>query len=86
MAGGIIGRFTRDVVSYDHVYYGPSDDVYERGLCIPAAQSSLPKYWDDSLTDHEVDLICGVYYVSTGLSFSKQKCSFPQLRQLFRQI
>ncbi|KAF8134707.1 hypothetical protein K438DRAFT_1501085, partial [Mycena galopus ATCC 62051] len=23
-------------------------------------------YWHKSLTEHEIDLICGVYYVATG--------------------
>ncbi|KAF8147047.1 hypothetical protein K438DRAFT_1501848, partial [Mycena galopus ATCC 62051] len=23
-------------------------------------------YWHESLTEHEIDLICGVYYVATG--------------------
>lgn len=77
MAGGLIGRIARDIVPYDNVYYGPSDAVFETGFCLSEGQRSPAKYWDDRLTGHEIDLICGVYQVYTGMRLSLLLCLPP---------
>ncbi|KAF7333829.1 hypothetical protein MVEN_02339800 [Mycena venus] len=63
--GGVIGRIARSEVSDEHVLRGPSDDVYDTGVCLWDGRSDHA-YWHESLTEHEMDLICGVYYVATG--------------------
>ncbi|KAJ7087580.1 hypothetical protein B0H15DRAFT_781295 [Mycena belliarum] len=63
--GGVIGRLARTVVSEDEVLRGPSDAATIDGICLwdGHAQSA---YWDDTLSEREIDLICGVYHVATG--------------------
>ena len=63
--GGVIGRIARSEVSDDDVLRGPSGDVFETGVCLWDGRSNHA-YWHESLTEHEIDLICGVYYVATG--------------------
>ncbi|KAK7017760.1 hypothetical protein R3P38DRAFT_2539783 [Favolaschia claudopus] len=63
--GGVIGRIAREEVSDEKVLRGPSDDVYEDGVCL-WDEKSAHAYWYDNLSEHEIDLVCGVYYVATG--------------------
>ncbi|KAJ6491152.1 hypothetical protein C8R45DRAFT_928977 [Mycena sanguinolenta] len=62
--GGVIGRIVRSEVTDDDVLRGPSADVFEMGVCLWDGRSNHA-YWHESLTEHEIDLICGVYYVAT---------------------
>jgi hypothetical protein len=66
--GGIIGRLARSEVSNEEVLRGPSDDALLEGICLWDGKSPFA-YWDDCLTEEEIDLICGVYHVSTGVFF-----------------
>jgi hypothetical protein len=66
LMGGIVARLAREVVTYENVSYGPSDDVVGNGLCLWDGHQSSPAYWDDRLTEDEVNVICGVYKVDTG--------------------
>jgi hypothetical protein len=50
---------------YDDVLYGPSEGVFDDGLCLWDGQDSWA-CWDNKLTDNELDIICGVYRVATG--------------------
>ncbi|KAJ7675588.1 hypothetical protein DFH06DRAFT_977454 [Mycena polygramma] len=63
--GGLIARLARPMVSDEDVLRGPTDDATVDGIRLWDGRSPSA-YWDDSLTDHEIDLICGVYHVSTG--------------------
>ncbi|KAJ6467981.1 hypothetical protein C8R47DRAFT_1303114 [Mycena vitilis] len=63
--GGIIGRLARAVVSVDDVLRGPTDDASIAGVYFWDGHSQFA-YWDDCLTEQEIDLICGVYHISTG--------------------
>ncbi|KAJ3898862.1 hypothetical protein F5879DRAFT_811883 [Lentinula edodes] len=70
LAGGIIARLARRIVDENDVFDGPTDEALhgQQALCVwdktqPAA------FWDDSLSEDEVDLICGSYEVATGKSF-----------------
>lgn len=67
LAGGLIARLARDYVDMSEIYYGPSNDVTTDGKCY--YHEHTMGYWDDCLTEHEVDLICGVYRVDTGMCF-----------------
>lgn len=68
MAGGLVARLARDVVPYIEAFYGPSDTVFLEGMRLWDGNSSSPGYWDDKLTEDELDLICGVYKIATGIN------------------
>jgi hypothetical protein len=63
LMGGIVARLARDDVQVESVYLGPSDSDGRDGVFFSDGQST---YWDDQLTDYEVDIVCGVYCVDTG--------------------
>lgn len=67
MSGGLVGRLAKDVVQYSQVYYGPSDAVFDEGFCLSDAKNSSLRYWDDQLTEDDLDIICGVYKIATGM-------------------
>ncbi|KAJ7099600.1 hypothetical protein C8R43DRAFT_907503 [Mycena crocata] len=68
LSGGIIGRLARALVPDEEVLRGPSDDATINGICLWDGHSQQA-YWDDTLTEQEIDLICGVYRIYTGRSF-----------------
>ncbi|KAJ7700968.1 hypothetical protein B0H14DRAFT_2417130 [Mycena olivaceomarginata] len=53
--GGIVGRLACTVVSDEEVCRGPTDDVTSDGTCLWDGVSASA-YWDDSLTEQEIDL------------------------------
>ncbi|KAF8180500.1 hypothetical protein K438DRAFT_1602766 [Mycena galopus ATCC 62051] len=63
--GGIVGRLASGVVPDDEVLRGRTDNVTLEGICL-SARGSEWGYWDDWLSEREIDLICGVYHISTG--------------------
>ncbi|KAG6819796.1 hypothetical protein H0H93_008550 [Arthromyces matolae] len=69
MHGGIVSRLAREAVPYQHVFDGPTLDVFSTGAMLPVSSVG---YWDDCLTEHEINLICGVYKVDTGNRKSTQ--------------
>ncbi|KAG6838644.1 hypothetical protein C0991_010012, partial [Blastosporella zonata] len=67
MAGGLVARLAYGGnVSYDSVFYGPSDNVFDTGASFNVDRESTRAYWDDCLTDNDKDVICGVYRVATS--------------------
>jgi hypothetical protein len=72
LAGGIVARLAREDVRYEDVCNGPSDSVFEDGICLWDGEESSLAYWDDKLSEDEVDLICGVYRVDTGMQTTNQ--------------
>ena len=67
LAGGLVGRLAREVVSFDEVFQGCSENVYESGIFISPGGTG---YYDDVLSEQEINLICGVHHVGRGLSRS----------------
>ncbi|KAJ7182816.1 hypothetical protein C8R43DRAFT_1116436 [Mycena crocata] len=65
MMGGVIARLARDVVSPQS---GSTKDVFAHGKCIWDGRPSPPSSMDDTLTEEELDIICGFYEVDTGQS------------------
>ncbi|KAJ7655728.1 hypothetical protein DFH06DRAFT_992263 [Mycena polygramma] len=63
--GGIVGRLARSEASKEEVLRGPTANVLVEGICLWDGRSPFA-YWDDRLTEQEIDLICGVYHVATG--------------------
>ena len=70
LAGGLMARLARDVVNFDDVCYGPSDEIFRHGFCLKDEKYSSFALWDDCLTEDEQDMICGVYKVDTGKSLT----------------
>ncbi|KAJ7429726.1 hypothetical protein FB451DRAFT_1069782 [Mycena latifolia] len=64
--GGVIGRLARSEVSDEDFFRGYSDDIYDVGDCLWDGTSPYA-YWHDRLSTHEIDLLCGVYHVGTGM-------------------
>ncbi|KAK7031254.1 hypothetical protein VNI00_013505 [Paramarasmius palmivorus] len=62
LLGGIVGRIASDIVSIDDIVEGPRQMMDLRGFgeCITFQSEH---YWDDQLTEEELDLICGLYDV-----------------------
>ncbi|KAJ7891982.1 hypothetical protein B0H13DRAFT_1625759, partial [Mycena leptocephala] len=63
---GIIARLARSEVSDDDFFHQFDDEIYNVGDCLWDGESKHA-YWHDKLSDHEIDLLCGVYHVSTGM-------------------
>ncbi|RDB18819.1 hypothetical protein Hypma_014528 [Hypsizygus marmoreus] len=76
LAGGIVARLAREVVDTNAILSGPSDSVFADGRCYWNGDSSSSGYWDDDLTQDELDKICGVYRVATGILISKFDMTF----------
>ncbi|KAG6847580.1 hypothetical protein H0H93_007274, partial [Arthromyces matolae] len=74
LKGGIISRLARDVIEYQHVLDGPTCNVFSTGTMLPS--HSGVGYWDDTLNEHEIYLICGVYKVDTDQRLSTQTADF----------
>ncbi|KAJ7504123.1 hypothetical protein B0H11DRAFT_1709600 [Mycena galericulata] len=67
LAGGIIGRLAFGVVDDTLASVGPGSEVFETGVRLWDGSSSAA-YWDDTLMDQELNIICGVYEIATGES------------------
>ena len=63
--GGAMARLARSEISDDDIFHEFDDDIYNVGDCLWDEKSKYA-YWYDRLTDYEIDLLCGVYYVGTG--------------------
>ncbi|KAG6849548.1 hypothetical protein H0H93_007563 [Arthromyces matolae] len=68
--GGIISRLAKEVVQYQHVLDGPTNEVFETGAMLRGTTGV--GYWDDALTEHEIYIICGVYKVDTDSTMNPQ--------------
>lgn len=66
LVGGILAQNARDYIPDDEVYMGPSHDLYSSGVHFVNDSESSPSYWDDQLTNDEINLLCSVYMVETG--------------------
>jgi hypothetical protein len=64
--GGLIARFARGVVKFDEVLDGPSRNVTQDGRLFRHAHTPGVGFWDDGLTEDDIDILCGVYQVAIG--------------------
>ncbi|KAJ7489730.1 hypothetical protein B0H11DRAFT_1720097 [Mycena galericulata] len=64
--GGVMARLARSEVSDDDFFRGFSEDMYDVGDCLWDG-TSQHAYWHDALSDREIDLLCGVYHIGTGM-------------------
>ncbi|KAJ7900399.1 hypothetical protein B0H14DRAFT_3423758 [Mycena olivaceomarginata] len=58
----------------DDFFRGFDDEIYDVGDCL-WDRTSKHAYWYDRLSDHEIDLLCGVYHVGTGQKKGKGQVS-----------
>ncbi|KAJ6504511.1 hypothetical protein DFH09DRAFT_1439992 [Mycena vulgaris] len=60
-------NYKPDLTDY-HTYTSFADQVTTHLSMEPVCGMAIPQYayWDDCLTEQEIDLICGIYHVSTG--------------------
>ncbi|KAJ3883958.1 hypothetical protein GG344DRAFT_16757, partial [Lentinula edodes] len=67
LAGGIIARLARRIVDENDVFDGPTDKALhgQQALCV-WDRTQHAAFWDDNLSEDEVDLISGSYEVATG--------------------
>jgi hypothetical protein len=81
LKGGIVWRLAMEFLEPGLVLAGPSDDALAHGQSFhPTADA--PKYCDDELTSDELDLVCGVYQVQTGIFiFNILGCCLLQIFQ-----
>jgi hypothetical protein len=64
LRGGIVWRLVMEFLQIGSVLVGPSDDALKHGQSL---RMDGLDYVDDDLTSDELDLICGVYQVQTGI-------------------
>jgi len=65
-SGGILWRLSVDVIGTEIALQGPSADAHVFGDIVTAPNGD--QFVSDRLTDEEMDLLCGKYYVYTGWS------------------
>jgi hypothetical protein len=66
LRGGIVWRLAMQSISQDAVLAGPTDEVFTHGQVFQTSDGAY--WWDDDLSEDELNLICGVYKVFTGKS------------------
>lgn len=66
MRGGILWRLAMEHASFQDVLAGPTTVATIQRHCKSISGAVNRIYVDDVLTEHEVEMICGVYYVYTG--------------------
>ena len=64
MHGGIVWRLALESVSDNAVLIGLSHDVFLEGSFLSSADGYL---WDNVLLEDELEVVCGVYKVYTGM-------------------
>jgi hypothetical protein len=69
LEGGIIGRIAKEHLGHDRAVHGPSTAVTVHRQGFSFRDSAGITYWDDRLTDDEINNICGLYRCYTGKIF-----------------
>lgn len=69
LAGGLLSRLAREHIGIDSACFGPSPAVTEHHLGCHFTADDGTVYWDDMLTEEEMDVICGFHMCYTGLLF-----------------
>ena len=67
LRGGIIGRLAREHLAIDSACLGPSSSVTVHRLGFNIVDGDGRRYWDDELTDDEINVICGLHRCYTGM-------------------
>jgi len=67
LRGGIIGRLAKEHLGLESACLGPSSSVTVHRIGFTITNNDDIKYWDDQLTDTEIDVICGLHHCYTGM-------------------
>lgn len=67
LRGGIVGRLAREHLSIDSACLGPSLSVIIHRIGFNITDKRGVKYWDDDLTENEINVICGLHHCYTGM-------------------
>src|SRR4051812_42622388 len=72
LAGGIVWRLAFEALGISPVLDGPTAHALKYGMRISASDASGQAHtlYDDTLTEDETNLICGVYKIYTGTGCS----------------
>ncbi|KAJ7105941.1 hypothetical protein C8R44DRAFT_638930 [Mycena epipterygia] len=72
--GGIAAWLARSAVADEdaiNAFRRSFQDIYDAGNCLWDGSSPFA-YWYHELSEHEMDLLCGVYHVATGITLDEQ--------------
>ncbi|KAI0340229.1 hypothetical protein BDW22DRAFT_1300863, partial [Trametopsis cervina] len=72
MMGGIVWRLAMDSIGYEDVVQGPSGQHSDADVVMIDNQAFV----DDTLTEHELDVICGVYRYAHNAKFGSSDMSW----------
>ncbi|KAJ7030676.1 hypothetical protein C8F04DRAFT_894880, partial [Mycena alexandri] len=75
--GGVIARLTRSEVSDEDFYRQFGEEIYDVGDCLWDGTSGH-SYWYERLSDREIDLVCGVYHLGTGIEQTSAVSWWPR--------
>jgi hypothetical protein len=64
--GGVLARLARSEVSDEDFFRLFDEEIYDVGDCLWDGQSQH-SYWYYRLAEREIDLLCGVYHLGTGM-------------------
>jgi len=59
-----VWHLARESITNNNVLIGPTEDVFLHGDVL---QTENLEFWDEKLTDQDIDVIYGVYKVFTGM-------------------
>ena len=83
--GGIIWRLSVQSIDPDYVTAGPSSEVLATSRA-KYFDHDEARYWDDELIDEEINIICGVYKIDTGMYYSIHHHYLQSLIELYSQL
>ena len=75
LQGGIISQISREHISIDSALFGPSSAVTTHRLGIYVTNKDGMEFWDDNLTENEIEIICGVHWC-----FTAYRCDLLRIR------
>ena len=67
LQGGIVGHLAREHLAIELACLGPSSTVSVHHISFDIIDRIGKKYWDDGLTDDEIDVICRLHRCYTGM-------------------
>ena len=67
LQGGIVGHLAREHLAIELACLGPPSTVTVHCIGFNIINKIGKKYWDDELTDDEIDVICRLHCCYTGM-------------------
>ena len=73
MQGGIVGCLAREHLAIESACLGPLSAVTVHYIGFNIINTIGGKYWDDELTNDEIDVICGLHVMLVCSMFKPQE-------------